>query len=264
MIEPDFGEFQLQQLFNNELARKLPAFGIQPIIPTQPEEKDLGWDTGFYIPGLKTPDPLQKNCNLFLQYKLSKIVIGSQGGQWRYWRRPYFRFRIAMWKNTGHPGGNYPDFHQYEALKRLADNGYPTFYVTNSTVDLGELIAWANSKVLTDHNPTLDIRNISDRHIVATFTDDSNHFFLDSNPEKLPKMQIPSKVLKETLTQGVRTSLREDLDIVPKLLSEHDIFISTFEARRRETKLDRIETEWLLLYNTLIQTLGLVWWKLQV
>lgn len=86
MIEPDFGELQFQQLFNDELIDRLPVFGIQPIIPTLPEEKYLGWDSGFNIPGLKLPDPLQKNCNLFLQYKLSKIVIGSQGGQRHYWR----------------------------------------------------------------------------------------------------------------------------------------------------------------------------------
>ena len=40
MIEPDFGESQFQQLFNDELKHKLPGSGIQPIIPTQPEEKN--------------------------------------------------------------------------------------------------------------------------------------------------------------------------------------------------------------------------------
>jgi hypothetical protein len=75
VIEPDFGELQFQQLFNNELVHKLPFSGIQPIIPTQPEEKDLGWDTGFNIPGFEPPDPSQKNCNLFLQYKLAKIKL---------------------------------------------------------------------------------------------------------------------------------------------------------------------------------------------
>lgn len=169
-----------------------------------------------------------------------------------------------MWKNTGHPGGNYPDFHQYEALKTLASNGYPTFYVPNHTVDLDELLDWANSKVLIDYNQVLDVGGISDYHLVATFLRDSDHFFLDSDPEKAYKMVILSDALREVLITARKTSLQEDVDIMPRLLSEYKAFSKLYELRRREAKLDRIETEWLLLYHTLIQTLGLVWWKLQV
>ena len=192
MKEPDFGESQLQQLFNNEFTRKLSAFGIQPIIPTLRQEKELAWDTGFYIPGLKLPNPNQKNCNLFIQYKLSKVIESRQGGQWHYWQQPYFRFDIARWKNAGHPKGNYPDFQQYDALKNLASAGYPSFYVTNRTLNLGELLYWANNNLITDNNPALDIRGVSTQHIVATFTETSMRFPEQSGPGFRTKLGHPN------------------------------------------------------------------------
>ncbi len=264
MIEPDFGEFQFQQLFNNELVHKLPVSGIQPIIPTQPKEKDLGWDTGFNIPGFKLPDPSQKNCNLFLQYKIAKIIVGLRGGQWHYWHESYFKFDIARWKSAGHPGGNYPDFHQYDALKNLADNGYPTFYAPNHTVELEELLNWANTNTVTDRNLALNIKDINRQHLVVTFLKDSDHFFLDSDPEKMAKMTLSPNTVREVLVSAKKTSLKEDLDAIPKLLLEYKPFSITYETRCREIKLDRVELEWLLLYVTLSHVFGLVWWKLSI
>lgn len=267
MLEPDFGESQLQQFYNAELTREFLVFGIQPIIPTQPAEKDFGWDTGFNIPWFKPPDPAQKNCNLFLQYKLSYKMVGRTAGQWNYWGKPYYKFKIAMWKNTGHPRGNYPDFHQYDALKKLADNGYPTFYVTNNTLDLNELVGWAKSRGITANNPALDIGDIShDRHLVATFTGESNHFFLDSEPEKKPKMEIPSQLLKQSLKKADRTSMVDDIHIIPRLLAEHKAFIEMYEMRRKRSKSSSgsIEADWMVLYHTLSQVFGLTWWKLSI
>ena len=70
MLEPDFGEHQLQYFIVSELANLLHIPHKQPIVPTPHEEKTLGWDAGFNIPFLKLPNTNQKNCNLFLQFKL--------------------------------------------------------------------------------------------------------------------------------------------------------------------------------------------------
>jgi hypothetical protein len=264
MIEPDFGEFQFLQLFNNELIHGLRVSGIQPIIPTQREEKDLGWDTGFRIPGLKLPDPSQKNCNLFLQYKIAKIIVGSQGRQWHYWRQSYFKFDIARWKSVGHPGGNYPDFHQYDALKNLVDNGYPTFYVPNHTVEVEELLNWANNNTIIDYNLALDIRHINRQHLAATFLKDSDHFFLDSDPEEIAKLVMSPDAVKEVLVSAKKTSLEEDLDAIPKLLLKYKPFSIIYETRFQKIKPGLIESRWLLLYVTLSTVFGLVWWKLPI
>lgn len=264
MIETDFGESQFQQLFNNELVHRLRISGIQPIIPTQPEEKDLGWDTGFNILGFKLPDPSQKNCNVFLQYKIAKIIVGPRGGQWHHWQEPYFKFDIARWRNAGHPGGNYPDFHQYDALKNLADNGYPTFYIPNHTVELEELLNWANSRTVIDHNSALDVRKIRRQHLAATFLRDSAHFFLDSDPEKVTKSVLAPDAVKEVLAGARRTSLEDDLDAIPKLLLEYEPFSMVYETRLRQIKPELVELRWLLLFVTLSVVLGVVWWKLSI
>lgn len=261
MLEPDFGESQFQQLFNDGLIRRLQIFGLQPIIPTLRQERDLGWDTGLNIPGLQVPDPSQKNCNLFLQYKLSKEIKGRSGGQWHHWQQPYFKFEIVKWKNAGHPGGNYPDFHQYRALKQLADNGYLTFYVPNNTLDLEELLDWANNNTIVDNNPVLDIRKITHEHLVVTFLKDSDYYFLDSNPEKTSKTALHT-FAKEVLMASKRTSITEDVKLLPGLLSEYETFSKVYKLRVSEVKPKRIEGEWFILYQTISQVLGLVWLKL--
>lgn len=262
MFEPDFGELQLQQLFNAELITRLPAMGIQPIVPTLHEEHYLGWDTGFYVPGLKLPDPSQKNCNLFLQYKLSVLIEGRRGKQYGYWGQPYFRFNIPHWKSPGHPGRGYPDFHQYDALKNLADNGFATFYVTNHTLDLVELLDWANNRVVIDMNPTLDIAQINGQHLCATFTRESDHYFVDSEPEKTAKNLLDT--MEETILKGRGTSLNEDIDIIPGLLMEHEIFKGAYQLMEEQMRPQTIESKWLILHYVIFQTLGLMWWKLSV
>jgi len=262
MINPDFGESQLQQLFNAELITKLPAAGIQPIVPKPHEEQYLGWDTGFYISGLKPPDQNQKNCNLFLQYKLSVVIEGPRGNEWNYWRQPYFRFDIPHWKSPGYGRHQYPDFHQYDALKNLAANGFPTFYVTNHTVDLDELLRWANNKVIVDSNPALDIHEINGRHLVATFTEESDYYLLATEPEKATTVSLDS--MKGIILKARRTSLKEDIDIIPRLLVEHEVFTKLYQLEKKERKIDTIESEWLLLHHIIFRVLGLNWWKLSV
>lgn len=264
MVEPDFGEFQFLQLFNNELVHKLRVSGIQPIIPTQREEKELGWDTGFRIPSLKLPNSSQKNCNLFLQYKIAKMIVGSQGRQWHYWHESYFKFDIARWKNVGHPRGNYPDFHQYDALKDLADNGYPTFYIPNNTLELEELLNWTNNSTITDHNPVLDIGHINRQHLAATFLKGSDRFFLDSDPEKIAKSVMSPDAVSEVLVSARKTSLEEDIAAIPKLLLKYKPFSIIYETRSQEIEPDLTELRWLLLYVTLSIVFGLVWLKLSI
>lgn len=262
MIAPDFGELQLQQLFNAELINKLPLQGIQPIVPTSHEEQYLGWDSGFYVPGLKLPDPSQKNCNLFLQYKLSIIIEGPRGNEWSYWGRPYFRFDIPHWKSPGYRRRQYPDFHQYDALKNLAKSGFPTFYVTNHTVDLDELLDWANNRVILDRNPALDIGKINGYHLVATFTEDSEYYLLASEPEKTVKASLDT--IKGVILKAPRTSLKEDIDIIPRVLAEHKLFTELYHLQKKEREIDTIESEWLLLRHIIFLVLHLTWWKLSI
>lgn len=92
MIEPNFGEGQLQQCVNSEIAaRALYAYGTwcHPVIITLPEELDLGWDSGFFLPWVLIPASTKNlGCNFFVQYKLSVLLEGPRGGQFSDWGEP--------------------------------------------------------------------------------------------------------------------------------------------------------------------------------
>jgi hypothetical protein len=192
------------------------------------------------------------------------MVRSHQGNQWSYWQQPYFKFNIAHWKNAGYPGGNYPDYHQYDALKCLANNAYPVFYVTNQTLELTELLVWANTDAITNNSPALDVRTISNQHVVATFTVPSGEFFLDSEPEKARKVQIPGQDFIDIIQAVEKTSFKEDLNRIPNLLSEDKGFADTYRRRQTIAKTDNIESQWLVLHNTILNVFDLFWWKLRV
>lgn len=260
MLKADFSEQQFQQLFNNEFANGLSGMGIQPIIPTPRQEYSLGWDTGYNMPSLGLPIPSQKYCNLFLQYKLAEMIDDPRGGQWHYWNRPYLRFHIPHWKSPGHPGRKYPDFHQYYALRNLVNKGYAAFYVTNHTIDLGELLEWANHKIIVDKCPALHVGYINEEHILATFIEASRHYFLQSESEEVPSTTWDMVI--DIFMESPMTSLEEDLDIFPELFSKHEMFSKEYDLRKMQMIEEPIESRWILLHQTMSQVIGLNWWKL--
>lgn len=259
-MKSDFCEQQFQQLFNNEFTNILFGMGIQPIIPTPWQEYFLGWDTGYNMPNLGLPIPSQKYCNLFLQYKLAEMIDDPRGGQWDHWNGPYLRFHIPHWKSPGHPGRKYPDFHQYHALRKIAEKGYPVFYVTNHTINLSELLKWANNRSIIDKCPALHVGYIDEEHLLATFIESSSHYFLHSQPKEVSSTKIG--IHKEIFFESPMTSFEEDLVVFPKIFSEHDIFSKEYDLRKRQMIEEPIESRWILLHQTISQVIGVNWWKL--
>lgn len=205
MREPNFGEGQLQQSINSSIQfdvfRRL-GIRITAKVPTLPREFRLGWDTGFHFNWLPFPH-LSKHdgCNFFIQYKLSKELTTSGAAQYHCWNCSYMRFRIP-YRNRREE-----DFSQWDRLKEIADLGYPTFYCTNSVLDLSELEYLEESGALLNETPFLDVRQIGGLHIYATFTRDSSHFILHSEHEKVKGIRW--KTLQEGLLHEKRTTLED-------------------------------------------------------
>jgi hypothetical protein len=96
----------------------------------------------------------------------------SNGKQYDAWGQPYFRFPIP---HSVKQGGRYiKDFHQWDALKSLAQAGYATFYATNHVLERNQLFDLAAQRRLLDSVPFLDVSVVTERHdyrhIFARFT----------------------------------------------------------------------------------------------
>lgn len=183
MIEPNFGEGQLQQCVNTEFtlrALRSHRVSVSPVIPTLIEEDILGWDSGFFLPWLPYgPVPNHKGCNVFLQYKLASLIEGPRGTQYADWGEPYLRFQIPHKTKTG---SHYvTDYHQYDALRDLAQAKCEVYYATNQVLTRDELFTLAESQSLLDNTPLLDVRDVPEPHFYATFTVSSPHFLLHSD-----------------------------------------------------------------------------------
>lgn len=191
MIEPNFGESQLQQIVNTALTQfTYDNYGgyAHPIIPTLVAERMLGWDSGFHFPWLPyLPIEDQEGCNFFIQYKQSTFIEGTRGAQRSVWNQKYFRFKIP---HTVKQNGLYvKDFHQYESLKLLSDNDCEVYYATNHLTDRDQLFEEASSGVLLDRIPFMDLRDMPGQHTYATFTSESDHFYLHSDPVKVGRLK---------------------------------------------------------------------------
>lgn len=193
MPEPNFSESQLQQSINTAIIRRIlelhgswyPAF-----VPSLPEELLLGWDTAFSLPWLRyAPHPDHKGCNMFLQYKLADRLTTPNAKEWNDWGCEYYRFTIPH--NTQDASGQYfKDFHQWDRLKALANQSYPTYYATNSFLLCSVLHNLETAGILLDHIPFLDVRITPDGHHHVTFTETSFHFYLHSKKEKQKKLSF--------------------------------------------------------------------------
>lgn len=195
MLEPNFSESQLQQAVNiafvNSVSRRYGVTLLFPYVPSLVAEFDLGWDTAFSLPWLPHP-PLAEHdgCNFFIQYKLSGELTSTGAKEWPIWRGNYFRFTIPHHTRNAASGSPSDDYHQWDCLKALAQKGYPTFYVTNSTLGKAQLRDGLEKENLLDSIPMLDVRKVVNRHKHVTFTPKSDYFLLHSEPERIPKVTL--------------------------------------------------------------------------
>ncbi len=206
MIKPNFSELQLQQLVNTEITmacfsrfHPVRRWWFHPIIFDLIAEGEFGWDTAYYFPWLLTP-PDSSGANFFIQYKLSKLIEGNRGKEWKRWNSSYFRFQIPYTIKDKKTKQYIDDFSQFNALKNLADRGYSVFYATNHIVEKDELLELASNQRLLDKIPALSVSSIKGLHKKVTFTDTSQNFLLHSKvyeAEKIRIKELISKVLQE-------------------------------------------------------------------
>ena len=203
MREPNFGESQLQQSVNSSIQFEVfnrHGIRVSGKVPTLPREFRLGWDSGFFFRWLPFPRLLEHDgCNFFIQYKLSKELSTPGAAQYGCWNCSYMRFRIP-YRNRG-----VEDYSQWDRMKELANIGYPTFYCTNALLELTELEQCEESGTLLDETPFLDIREVDDLHVYATFTSSSSHFVLHSEQEEVHRVRW--QALVERLMGEERSSL---------------------------------------------------------
>lgn len=212
-METNYSESQLQQLINTEITLRIfQGRGIVPvpILIDLIEEFKLGWDTAFYFPWLNfPPHDIHRGGNFFIQYKLSDEITRSNGKHYDNWNETYLRFFIPHRANSRHI-----DYHQYDRLKELANQGYSVYYATNQVMDFDELKTLASQIRLLDQTPFLNVNDINDYHKEATFTRGSDHFLLHSYIEKSNKTAWENIYRNE----NYKFTLRETIDFLSKVL----------------------------------------------
>lgn len=220
MRDPNFSESQLQQAVNTAYVRHISeVFGqwMFAHVPSLFDEFDLGWDSAFYFPWLHHP-PLDdhEGCNYFIQYKLSGQLTSAGAKQWPFWGSEYFRFKIPH--STRDANGKFiDDYHQWERLKELADQSYPTFYATNSTLSKDEIISESNAGTLLNSIPLLDVRSVANVHKLVTFTPESPHFLMHSEKEEAKKYLFSN--ITELLAEQPHEHLSESNTKLLKILN---------------------------------------------
>ncbi|TAF08765.1 MAG: hypothetical protein EAZ75_09775 [Flavobacteriia bacterium] len=212
-METNYSESQLQQLVNTEITLRIfQGRGIVPvpIMIDLIEEFGLGWDTAFYFPWLNfPPHDRHRGGNFFIQYKLSDEITRSNGKHYNNWNETYLRFFIPHRANSRHI-----DYHQYDRLKELANQGYSVYYTTNQVMNFDELKTLASQIRLLDQTPFLNINDINAYHKEVTFTRNSDHFLLHSDIEKSNKMNWKNIYRNE----NNKFTLRETIDFLSKIL----------------------------------------------
>lgn len=221
MRDPNFSESQLQQAVNTAYIRHVfEKHGIWVFanVPSLIAEFDLGWDSAFHFPWYPhIPHPDHEGCNFFIQYKLSGELTSAGAKEWQYWNSEYFRFKIPH--STKDSSGNFiDDYHQWDRLKDLANQNYPTFYATNSTLSKDTLRAASQAGTLLDDIPLLDVRGVGSLHKHVTFTSSSAFFLLHSEKEESPKISFATAIKK--ISESKTMSLNVASENLLRSLSE--------------------------------------------
>lgn len=221
MRDPNFSESQLQQAVNTAFIRYVfEKHGIWLFanVPSLIDEFDLGWDSAFHFPWLPhLPHPDHEGSNFFIQYKLSGELTSAGAREWEHWKSEYFRFKIPH--STKDSTGKFvDDYHQWDRLKDLATQNYPTFYATNSTLSKDNLRNSSKAGTLLDDIPLLDVRCVGALHKHVTFTPTSALFLLHSEKVGSSKTSFTSAI--EKLSQNRATSLGDASDNLLRSLEE--------------------------------------------
>lgn len=263
MQYPDFCESQLQELYNSEFARlwphKPPGY-FPPVVVSLPQEKHKGWDTGYNLPWLGKVNPKNNFCNLFIQYKLSYICDHPMSGEYDSWNEPYFRFMIPHQIESYGGRRNKYSHHQFEALRKLSEDGFAVSYATNSTIYWEQLFDWALKEQITQMCPLLDVSDLHEQHRYVTFTKDSDYFLLHSELYKTGRMSY--EIVRSKVLEAKRSSLEEDLRILPRTLSEYPEFRRSYQFYIREYAAESVQARWLILHYLVSVLLGITWIKL--
>ena len=229
MSNPNFSESQLQQAVNSALIQKIhEVTGEFPFanVPSLFDEYELGWDSAFYfswLPHLPLSD--HEGCNYFIQYKLSQLLTSRGAKEWKTWEDEYYRFKIPHSKRNYSTKKFEDDYHQWEALKKLSENNYPTFYVTNSTLEKDALIKASKSGTLLDITPALDVRNIINQHKYVTFTNISSNFFMHSEIENVKKSSISQIFEYDRQNLSLRDANRKLLSELKNMGGNNELFL---------------------------------------
>jgi hypothetical protein len=214
MIEPDFREPQLQQTINGAFllwGQDQGSGFLHPVVPSLPEEKLLGWDSAFFFPWLVPgPNYQHHGCNFFLQYKISVVVEGHNGGQYADWNQSYYRFKIPH--NTKVGGQYVTDYHQLHVLQGIASQQYKVYYATNQVTSRHDLFSQAEAGTLLDNTPFLSVSHVQRDHYYVTFTPTSPHFFLHSEAEECRRHSF--EMLSTHLRQAKRRPLGRDNQMI--------------------------------------------------
>lgn len=197
MREPNFSESQLQQAVNTAYIRHVfetHKVWVFANVPSLFDEFELGWDSAFYFPWYKqAPLADHEGCNFFLQYKLSFELTSAGAREWPHWNTEYFRFKIPH--STKNAAGKFlDDYHQWDRLKDLANQNYPTYYATNTTLSKDVLRSSSKAGTLLDNIALLDIRKVANQHKHVTFIPSSKFFLLHSEVEESEKMTFASVI----------------------------------------------------------------------
>lgn len=231
MRDPNFSESQLQQAVNTAYIRYIFETRGQWVfahVPSLFDEFDLGWDSAFYFPWIHHPlENDHEGCNFFIQYKLSGQLTSAGAKQWEFWNSEYFRFKIPH--STRDTSGTFiDDYHQWERLKELADQNYPTFYATNATLSKDEIITESNAGTLLNSIPMLDVRSVAGQHKLVTFTPDSPHFLMHSEKEEVKKYLFSdlTEVLADQYYEYPSESNAKLLKMLSHMMKEDEIWQS--------------------------------------
>lgn len=262
MNETQFGEQQLRDCVNTSLiihAMKHHNTVLFPHSPTPHEEKHLGWDTGFSIPGLSAGNDTV-GCNLFIQYKISSHHSSEYCDYYKLWgNRDYFKFNLCYTKH------GVPDYHQLDRLIDLNAKGYSAIYVTNHIWQLSELNMLYLNEQLVHDLPVLEVVPVLRQHTKVTFTDSSNCFYLHSDVS-----EAPSRKLISVIEQLKATSFADDVEFLMEVINRYGLdrsHIGHFERilrTYREMFLNPDIAIGLSIRYYLMHYMNLHWYRFQV
>jgi hypothetical protein len=182
VLRPGFSERVFEFSFNAEYANRNRAIlAGAPSIPTQNEEKSLGYDVMFEIASHGGAVHA-----VALQHKVSRFVDGigpSNGNFWNAAGGPYFAFRL--------------DTDQYNLIESIASAGLPgvefqfcaPFFATRVEMN-GHYLAGA----VETHSVWIDVAGAGqitdgDMHTIVYRADGSQAFRFSENPKKLAVMK---------------------------------------------------------------------------